>query len=146
MPQAQAAPERPKSEFRKTSERATHNGYPCVKYDVLREGRKTCELWVTDWTNLEGGADVVEVFEEMSDFFQQMLDSIPNFGEHDSADQPFFDHMRDLGGFPVVTREFDENGDLESEATLKSAVRKTLDPDAFEPPSGYKRQEMFRGR
>ena len=26
------------------------------------------------------------------------------------------------------------------------AKRQTIDPDAFEPPSGYKRQEMFPGR
>ena len=43
MPQAQA-PQRPKSELKKTSERATHNGYPCVKYEVQRGGRKVREL------------------------------------------------------------------------------------------------------
>ena len=147
MPHGQTAPpQRSKSELKKTGEKATHNGYPCVKYEVLRDGRKIRELWVTDWSNVEGGAEVVDVFEDMADFFQEMLDSLPSFaGSRDMAD-PAFEHMKEIGGFPVVTKEFADDGSLEGETTLRSARRQTLDPDAFEPPSGYKRQEMFGGR
>ena len=35
------------SELKKTSERADQNGYPCVKYEVIRGGNKIRELWVT---------------------------------------------------------------------------------------------------
>ena len=49
-------------------------------------------------------------------------------------------------GFPVVTRELGDDDSLEGESILRSARRQTLDPDAFEPPSGYKRREMFGGR
>ena len=143
MPQTQKI-ERPKTELKKTSERATHNGYPCVKYEVLREGHKIRELWVTDWNNIEGGADVADLFQEMSEFFKEMLDSLPKFAE--SGGDQVFEHMKEMGGFPVVTREFDDDGSLENESTLHSARRQTLDPDAFEPPSGYKRQEMFKGK
>ena len=144
LPQAQAAPERPKSELKKTSERADKNGYPCVKYEVLRDGRKIRELWVTDWSNVEGGSEVVGAFEDMADFFSDLMDSMPNFGDKGPGGDPAFEHMREIGGFPVVTREFDDyDGSLEGESTLRSARRQTLDPDAFEPPAGYKRQEMF---
>ena len=146
MPPAQAPPQRPKSELKKTSEKATHNGYPCVKYEVLRDGRKIRELWVTDWSNVEGGSDVVGAFEDMADFFGELMDSIPSFGGQGGPEfgDPAFEHMREIGGFPVVTREFDDyDGSLEGETFLRSARRQTLDPDAFEPPSGYKRQEMF---
>ena len=147
MPDAAAAPQRPKSELKKTSERATHSGYPCVKYEVLRDGRKVRELWVTDWSNVEGGSDVVGAFEDMADFFTEMLDSLPSFGQESGPmGDPAFEHLREIGGFPVITREFDDDGSLEAESTLKSSRRQTLDPDAFEPPSGYKRQEMFGGR
>ena len=149
MPGAQAAPERPRSELRKTSERADKNGYPCVKYEVLRGGRKVRELWVTDWSNVEGGSDVVGAFEDMADFFREMLDAIPQMGAGGPGpgfEDPAFEHMKEIGGFPVVTREFDDDGSLEGETALRSARRQTLDPDAFEPPSGYKRQEMFGAR
>ena len=145
MPSGQAAPKRPKSELKKTGERATHNGYPCVKYEVFVDGRKARELWVTDWSNVEGGSDVVEAFEDMADFFREMMDSVPQIGggSGSSFGDEVFEHMKELGGFPVVTKEFGEDGSLEGESTLRSARRQTLDPDAFEPPSGYKRQEMF---
>ena len=146
----QQAPRRPASELKKTGERATHSGYPCIKYEVLLEGRKLRELWVTDWDNLEGSAEMASTFEELADFFREMMDSISSlsggagplpFGVGDN----FFEHMKDLDGFPVVTKEFREDGSLEGEAALRSAKRQTIDPDAFEPPAGYKRQQMFSG-
>ena len=148
LPQGQQqAPERPKSELKKTSERADHNGYPCVKYEVHQEGRKVRELWVTDWKNVEGSDDVAETFEEVGDFFRELMDSFGEmaqagggFGGNRNVD--FFESLRELDGFPVVTKEFNEDGSLESEATLRSATRRTLDPADFEPPSGYKRQSM----
>lgn len=150
MPKDAVSPKRPKSVLKKTGERADKNGYPCVKYDVVREGRKVRELWVTGWKSIEGGSDVVDTFEEMADFFREMLDAIPNFGgeggQGGGMEDSAFEHMKELGGFPVVTREFDDDGALEVESALRSAKRQTIDPDAFEPPSGYKRQEMFGGR
>jgi hypothetical protein len=144
MPQQQA-PSRPTSELRKTGERGTHNGYPCVKYEVYRDGRKIREMWVTDWDNIEGGRDVVGAFEEMADFFKELTDSIPDFGQGGDVGDPMFEHMRELGGFPVVTREFGDDGALEDESSLRSARRRTLDPAEFEPPAGYKRRTMLGG-
>ncbi len=143
MPQA-AAPRRPVAELRKTGERATHAGYPCVRYDVLVDGRKTQELWVTDWNNIEGGEDMVEAFEDLADFFREMMEAMPDFGQGDSGiGDNAFEHIKEIGGFPVVTRDFGDDGSLEDESTLRSAQRRTLDPDEFEPPAGYKRRQMF---
>ena len=139
----QQAPARPAAELRRTGEKATHNGYPCVRYDVLRGGQKIRELWVTGWDNLDGGAGVVEAFEGMASFFQQLNDSLPDFGQGDAAADPAFAYMKEIGGFPVVTREFDDDGLLDKESTLRSARRSTLDPTEFEPPAGYRRREMF---
>lgn len=131
-------------EIRNTGQRAEKEGYPCVKYEIINNGRKVRELWVTDWSNIEGGSDVVDAFEDMADFYGELMDAMPNMGQDDSSvSDNVFEHMRELGGFPVVDREYGADGSLESEATLRSARRQTLDPDAFDPPSGYKRQEMF---
>lgn len=139
-------PKRPETELRKTGERGDKNGYPCVKYEVLRGGQKLRELWVTDWSNVEGGKDVVDTFEDMADFFREMLDSMPEFGQGSAVEGSPFEHMKELGGFPVVTREFDDDGSLEGESALRSAKRQAIDPAAFEPPSGYTRREMFGSR
>jgi Domain of unknown function (DUF4412) len=145
MPQAPAAAERPKTELKKTGERADQNGYPCVKYEVLQGGVKLRELWVTDWSNVDGGDEVIEAFEDMADFATELMDAMPKFGQGGPIADSAFEHMKELGGFPVVTRELGEDGSLKSESSLRSAERRTIDPGEFEPPAGYKRQEMFRG-
>ncbi|MFD2724710.1 hypothetical protein [Hyunsoonleella rubra] len=135
-----------KPELTKTGEKGTKMGYPCVKYEVHINGKKTREMWVTQWNNIDGGDEARQVFEAMSAFYERLKD---NFSDMPGGQGGFEDinFMNDLDGFPVVTREFDEDtGSLEGESTLRSASRRSLDPADFEPPSGYKRQEMFSGR
>ncbi len=147
----QSAPELPKSTMRKTGDKATHAGFPCVKYEVLMDGRKVRELWVTDWNNIEGSQDVKATFEEMADFFRELMESFSGMagaagGLPGGNNMGFFEHMKELDGFPVITKEFNDDGSLGNEATLRSASRRTIDPEDFEPPAGYKRQEMFTGQ
>ncbi len=132
-------------EYKRTGERATKQGYPCVRYDVLRSGEKVQELWVTDWSNVEGSQDVVDVFGDMNDFYGELIDA---FKEVTGAGGGFFGADRDpietftqIDGFPVVSRDF-EGGELESETVLRSVTERDLDPDAFEPPKGYRLRSM----
>ena len=140
-------PARPESKIKKTGEQAKKAGYPCVKYEVSREGQKKSELWVTDWDNVEGGEDVAEIFGEMAEFMSEMMESFASSsgtkGMGPGFDDAFFAHLKEMGGLPVITLEF-QDGELEDESVLRSAKRQTIDPDAFEPPAGYKRQDMFR--
>ncbi len=147
-PGAGGAPAVPEFEYKNTGERATKNGYPCVKYEVTRDDKKVRELWITDWDNVEGGQDVQGVFSEMARFFEEMMAAVGDMlggegaGLFGGRKNPM-DAWAELDGFPVVTREFDD-GELESESVLRSAKRQTLDPAEFEPPSGYKRRTMGR--
>ena len=142
MPQ-QAAP-REASELRKTGDSDTINGYPCVRYELWRGGLRVSELWVTDWSNIDGGPETTAAFQEMSEFFKEMLDSIPQFAGGSEVANAAFEHMKEMNGFPVVTREFADDGSLERMVRLKSATRQTIDPAVFEPPAGYKRKDMFK--
>ncbi|MFQ5351215.1 MAG: DUF4412 domain-containing protein [Thermoanaerobaculia bacterium] len=140
-----AAPRRSRSEFKNSGDRATKEGYPCVRYDVLRDGEKIQELWVTDWSNVRGGGEVAGAFREMASFYGELMDSLEDMmggAGFFNADRNPVESFTKIDGFPVVTRSF-EDGDLESETVLRSARRRTLDPDAFEPPSGYKRRSML---
>ncbi len=148
MPAMQPA-QRPASVVRKTADRAELHGYPCVKYEVLREGRKIKDLWVTDWANVEGGSDVMGVFRDMATFFSEMMESFSSGagpGLSQTAGDSVFQHMNELDGFPVVTKDYGDDGSLESESALHSAKQRTVDPAEFEPPAGYKRQKMMGGR
>lgn len=141
---AGAMPKRSPSEFRNTGERATRQGYPCVRWDVTRDGEKVRELWVTDWDNVRGGRQVVDAFQEMADFVGELMDSFSQMaggGNFFGAGKNPIEDFTGAGGFPVVTRSF-EGGELESETVLESATERDLDPDAFEPPKGYRLRTM----
>ena len=139
-----AGPSASTTEYRRTSERATREGYPCVKYETLRDGIVVQELWVTDWDNVDGGDEAERAFAALASFFEEMRDAMGDmmggagaiFGGQDP-----FSGFTEMGGIPVVSRRFQDGG-LESEAVLRSAQRQQLDPAAFEPPSGYRRMSM----
>ena len=128
----------PPTDVRKTSETGTTNGYSWVKYEVYQEGGKIRELLVTDWSNLEIDESTFDVFKEMSAFFEDLGKS---FGASMAAEtENPFEEMDKLGGFPVVTREF-EGGVMSSTTELKSVTTGTVEAGLFENP-GYKVNKM----
>ncbi len=135
-----ASTKSPEVEVKNTGEKATKAGYPCVKYEVISDGVKIRELWVTDWDNIEGADEAAEAFKRMAAFFENMMAAMPNAPGANKLG-PFGQAKFDEG-FPVVTRGFDEEGNFTDESILKSAARQTIDPAEFEPPSGYKRMSM----
>jgi hypothetical protein len=139
------APKGPVTELVRTSESADKNGYPCVKYNVLADGREVRQLWVTDWKNLEGGEDASRVFLEMSDFFSAMLESVSQFSglmAEDTARNAFA-QLKELNGFPVVTEELAGDGSVANRSVLHSTREQAFEPDDFEPPAGYKMRSMM---
>jgi hypothetical protein len=141
-----AAPKKTPTELRRTGERATHSGYPCVKFEVLRDSRVIREFWVTEWTNIEGGADARVAFEQMAAMMQEMLNAFSqsSFGGMVSIDEPMFEYMTQINGYPVVTRELNASGAVRNETSLKSSTRKAIPASTFEPPDGYTRQNIGR--
>ncbi len=138
------APREP-SELRKTGETDTINGYPCVKYIVIRGGTKERELWVTGWDNVAGGSEVANVFYEMGAFMTEMLDSLPKMGSGASLGDATYEHMKEMNGFPVRTLEYGDDGVFDGQTTLLSSKEVDHDPADFEPPKKYKRKDMMKG-
>jgi hypothetical protein len=135
-------PQVSESELENTGIKESRQGYPCVKYIVRQNGETVRVLWVTEWSNIDGAKSVGGAFEELADFFAELLDSMPRFGSQQSFGNTTWKYMKELGGFPVVTRELAEDGSLKSETVLQSARRQAIDPASFEPPSGYKQMSM----
>ena len=135
--------EQPESELKKTNEKATHSGYPCVKYELWRDGALLHELWVTEWKNIKGGAQIAETFESMALFFNKLMEAIPSMGGSEAldVDDNLFSQMHQFNGFPVVSRSF-VDGKLNNETMLESVTEQDMDPDAFEPPEGYALRSM----
>lgn len=138
------APREP-SKLLKTEENDTINGYPCVKYIVIRGGAMERELWVTDWDNVAGGSEVADVFYEMGAFMTEMLDSLPKMGGGASLGDATYEHLKEMNGFPVRTLEYGDDGVLDGQSTLVSSKEADLDPADFEPPKNYKRKDLMKG-
>ena len=144
---AQQEPPRSPDQVRKTNDHNTVYGYSAVRYEVWRDGRKVRELWVTDWRNIEGGQEVAALFVEMGGFMEELTGSLPGgaAGPAKGLEDSIFTVMSQVDGFPVGVRDYRADGTIERESALRSAKNERLGPQAFEPPAGYRRQEMFGG-
>jgi hypothetical protein len=142
MPATKSATARP--ELRSTGERGTHAGYATRRYDIMRGGRRTQELWVTDWNSIEGGAELKPALESLAGFLKSMTDSLAGgpLGSVAEIGGSGYELVAELGAFPIVARTMDESGKVVEESKLLSSARRDLDPADFEPPKDYKRRTI----
>ena len=141
---ASASGAAPTTEYTNTGERETHNGYPCVRYIGRRGTETVLEMWVTDWSNLEGGREVASVFRSLGEFATELMESLQQVGGPMAgamAGSNPFDAFDNIDGFPVVTRTF-SGGRPENETSLLEVRNETIDAAEFEVPEGYRRQTM----
>ena len=143
MPAQPAADAGPQIEVRATGDSAEKNGFPCKHYQLFRDGRLSKDFWITDWDNVEGGADARRAFEGMAEFVKDMQAAMPAFAQSPESGNNAYEHLDELGGFPVVVIDYDENGAAVTESQLRSSKTMDLDAEVFQPPAGYKRQQMF---
>jgi hypothetical protein len=133
------------SELKKTGGADSVNGFDCEVYEVWRGGARERELCVTGWDNVAGGHEVAGIFYEMGEFMTEMLDSLPKIGGGGSLGDETYEHIKEMNGFPVRTREYDDNGKLAGQSSLISSKEADFDPADFEPPKNYKRKDIMKG-
>jgi Domain of unknown function (DUF4412) len=129
---------------RKTGSSDSINGFDCVYYEVQQTGAKIRELCVTPWDDIDGGREAADSMLAMAGFFEKMAEQFSSGTGMDVMGQQraLFEHMRELDGYPVLSREFGDAGELESESRLKSASTRDIDPKFFDPPQGYRQREL----
>ena len=141
QPQAAAAPV---NELRRTSDSAKQNGYPCVRYELHTDGRHSKDFWVTEWDNVEGGRDAMAAFEDMAEFMRELNSAMPSFAQSPEQGSHAYEHLKELGGVPVVTIEYDASGRAMSESRLRTSRQEKVDPATFEAPAGYRREQLLQ--
>lgn len=119
------------------------NGYPCIKYDVYIGSEKVREHCVTKWESIEGGDEMRGAMLKMAEFMHQMTKAYSKgpFGSKIQFERSMFNQLKKMNGFPVHTIDY-ENGAPEYESTFKSSKITSVDTSTFEPPVGYKKQNM----
>ena len=138
-------PQRSPARVRRLGDRAHVFGYPAVRYEVVRDGRKTREMWATDWANIEGGREVTEVFTELGEFTHEMSEALSSSvgGQSQPLDDGVLAALKGVDGFPVGVREYREDGTIERESALRSTSQRRLSGEELQPPRGYQAQSMF---
>ena len=142
LPAAGAAATENAETVTRTSERATKEGYSCVKYEVRdADDNKVRELWVTDWSNVPGQADLSRAIRSVAGFVAKMMAHFSRFGASASEAQASIAQWTEIDGLPVVTIEF-ENGEPVSESVMRTIEQADVAASAFEPPTGYTLQKL----
>lgn len=122
-------------------------GIECQNYEVMRDGRKVRELCMSDWDDIAGGQETAEALKDVAGFFESMRQAFSGAGAMEVFDrqQELFGHMNELDGYPILYRDFSASGALERQVILTSARQEDVSPGFFEPPQGYKLQELPQG-
>lgn len=129
----------------KTETRAEKQGFPAVKYEV-REGRKVVtELWVADPARIEGGQEAAAMLRAMATQFEDTLGALRSrlgaFGDALEGVEVPYRAMREIDGFPVLMRTF-EDGKVLQETVFLGVETRELRPVTFRPPRSYEPMEL----
>ena len=113
----------------------------------MRDGRKVRELCMSDWDDIAGGQETAEALKDVAGFFESMRQAFSGAGAMEVFDrqQELFGHMNELDGYPILYRDFSASGALERQVILTSARQEDVSAGFFEPPQGYKLQELPQG-
>ncbi len=142
----QGGQERPESTIVRTGKFDTISGYKAERVDVQSSDGKSQELWVAPWSALGGSEEVVDAFSGMSSLFNEMLGAFsqgPMAGMFSQRMQSgWMDKLKELDGFPVASKTFDQAGKLVSETMLSNIEEREIPASEFNVPKGYKQQKM----
>ncbi len=136
MPEAQAEA----SMLEETGETDSINGFDCRWYEVTESGRKTTELCVASWSEIDGGEEAAGPMRRMAAFFQEMARQFSEAAGMDvmGRQESLFAHLEEVDGYPVLVRDLRADGGVRSETRLTSAETADVDPALFEPPADYR--------
>ncbi len=132
--------------FKRTGVSDTKLNYNVEKVFILKDGVEASELWVADWDDVEGSAELMKSLKAMSEVFNDMMKALSKgpmasmIGHN--ATSNWYGQIEGIGGMPIVSAELNASGKVKSQTTLTSVQEKEIEANAFEIPEGYKKQKM----
>jgi len=141
MPKQSAPPAPPRVEKGGPAE---WQSYSCTKYTIYEGGQKSQEICAASLDQIEGSDEIMGAFRSMAEFVKKMSESLPFPMASGMAQNPT-GMMDQIDGFPVHTIQF-EKGSVSQEISFESIAEQVLEDSLFTAPSGYKKQDLFKGR
>ena len=137
LPTSSAPAKRPL--LRSTGTRAPNGGQETRQIEVLVDGVKRSEFWVAPWAGID--TRVKAAVEDMSGFMKGVIDKLPA-SMTESIKTSGYEVIGELGGMPMLTREYDDKGQVAVESRVTSIVSKDIDVSKFNPPAGYTQKSL----
>ncbi|MGH9461470.1 MAG: hypothetical protein ACRD1X_09655 [Vicinamibacteria bacterium] len=130
---------------RSLGENDSVNGVSCAWKEVTREGVVDFKACVGNPADIAGGNEMQAMALEMKEFVSALMDAMSSMTNSNMfgsvlAENPA-NTMEDLGGFPLISEDFDE-GKLSRRSRVQSADEVSVADEEFVPPSGYKKQDF----
>ena len=126
------AAEAPVLEVRASGRSDTRAGYPVREWELLEDGVVERRMWVTPWSEIDGGDEAREALTGMATFFDAFLAAMPSLPGVATIQNPFTS-IDEMGGMPVVTEELRSDGSVERTSEVTGVERRTLGASTFEP-------------
>lgn len=126
---------------KKTKEKQTINGYPCVKYNVLLDGQLMSVLWVTPYAKLgvtKSDLRGLHALTGFQDTLAKAFSSQPGLAQKIKSGVVSYD---ELDGLPIKMITY-EDGSVTGETTIQSVEKTKLNDQLFQVPAGYQQRSM----
>lgn len=147
MMETQMPTSKPKAntgELVKTGKSDVIGGHECQWYDLVDNGVRKRDVCVTVWDEFPEGKEIAGALHKLSDFFEDMRKAFSAAGGMAAMDrqQEMFAHMKELGGYPIRSRDYDADGKVTLDSELVSAGHVDVQDAAFEAPEGFTEQVL----
>lgn len=131
----------PVLEVRASGRTDTRAGYPVTEWELVEDGEVQRRMWVTPWSEIDGGDEARDALMGMVTFFDAFLAAMPPMPGGAMIQNPF-SSIDQMGGMPVVTEELAADGSLEVESEVTGVERRTLGADTFQPDPQFTEQPL----
>lgn len=123
----------PKTTFKKVGSGGKVNGWNTDKYEGIREGVKTSEIWAAEPKSLDFSEGDMQVLKDMAKFFEKFAKNMEGLVGDKSRNG--------LEGVPVKTVTF-KDGQPEFETQMKEVKKESQAASLFEVPAGLTMKKM----
>jgi hypothetical protein len=138
----------PHREVRRTEETRQVGPYPAVRFEVLRDGAKERDVWVTEWSNVRGGEELRKGFEAMEGFVRRMVDTLAELPRMEEVVQRLgnnlLQELSSLPGLPVHSIVY-AGGEPVQELVVVAVESRPITAESLAPPEGYTARNLFVG-
>jgi len=123
---------KPKVTFQKEKGSGKVSQWSCENWGSYIDGVKKADHCVAGFKSVGVAEEDFAVFKDMAKFLGKLGPAYQGMLEQGMS-------LGDMGGVPVLTTTFDDEGKAESRITLLSVKRQDVGTEKFDLPSGYKK-------